>query len=282
MALPDVQSLFGSMFGRMWQIHRAGAARRCGLVNRCSRFADFDPEQHQIDSSGRIGSIGGDGMKPTLRRRGRCLRRALGACHAWIVIGLLLSAPVAAAPSDVPGWSAARWGMTEAELKTAIPKGLTKLPGRWQYGKTYADYAVLGTRLGGLAFNAFFQMNNKTDRLEQVLLERRRPQATPAAFYRLLDALEEAYGPPTETCEQAKTGGTPLRYALIWRFPTTTLRASFLDFSSTAVFHRDPNAPIDPLRSFRDDRRNNFRFVPRRILIRLHPTDRTAAAENCP
>ena len=219
-------------------------------------------------------------MKRTSRQHDR--RRRLGLGHVCLLVGLLLSAPAAAVPSDVPGWGAARWGMTEAQVKAAFPKGLTKLPGRWQYGKTYADYAVLDTKLGGLAFNAFFQMSKKTDRLEQILLERRRRQATPAAFYRLLDALKETYGPPTETCEQAKTGGTPLRYALTWRFPTTTLRASFLDFSSTAVFHRDPNAPIDPLRSFRDDRRNNFRFVPRRILIRLHPTDRADATERCP
>jgi hypothetical protein len=172
--------------------------------------------------------------------------------------------------------------MTEAQLQAAFPSELTTLPGRWQYGQAYANHAVLGAKMGGLAFNAFFQMNNETGKLEQILLERRRPQATPAAFARLLAALEEKYGPPTETCEQAKTGGRPLRYALIWRFPTTTLRVSFLDFSSTAVFHRDPNAPIDPLRSFRDDRRNNRRFVPRRILIRLHPTGRTDLAEGCP
>ena len=200
----------------------------------------------------------------------------------WVCLSLWVSAVSAAAPSDVAGWKAARWGMTADELQTAFPKDLKKLPGRWEYGRAYADHAVFDADVAGLAFDAFFQMNNETQELEQVLLERRRPRATPAAFEKLLDGLEERYGPPTETCQQRKTGGQPLRYALVWRFPTTTLHASFLDFSSTEVFTRNPNVDIDPLRTFRDDRRITRRFVPRRILLRLHASDREDLAPQCP
>ncbi len=210
----------------------------------------------------------------------------------WILLSLLLAgpvmtvpamiAPVMAAPADVLGWKAARWGMTSAELQAALPTGLTELPGRWEYGRAYADHAVFGTELGGLAFDAYFQMSKQTHRLQQVLLERRRVGATPAAFEQLLESLEQIYGPPDERCQQAKTGGQPLRYELLWRFPTTTLHAAFLDFSSTAVLHRDPRAPIDPLTSFRDERRINHRFVPRRILIRLHAAELTDLAGGCP
>lgn len=218
-----------------------------------------------------------------------CLGRTLSfrMCRTLLFLLWLLSANAAAnsavaAPSDVPGWKESRWGMTAEELQAAMPESLTALPGRWQYGRAYADHAELGTEVGGLAFNAYFQMSHATDRLEQVLLERRRRQATPAAFEELLDALEAAYGPARETCQVAKSGGEPLRYELVWRFPSTTLHAGFLDFSSTSVLHRDPRAPIDPLVSHRDVRRIVRGFVPRRILIRLHAAEREDLVRPCP
>jgi len=202
----------------------------------------------------------------------------------FLLLFLWLSCTSAAAapPSDVPGWKESRWGMRSEDLQTAFAEDLTALPGRWQYGRSYADYAVLGTEVGGLAFNAYFQMSHGTDRLEQVLLERHRPQATPAAFEALLNALEANYGPADEVCQAAKTGGRPLRYELTWRFPNTTLHAGFLDFSSTSVQHRDPRAPIDPLVGHREVRRIVRSFVPRRILIRLHPADRKDLDRACP
>src|SRR3546814_11230508 len=113
-------------------------------------------------------------------------------------------------------------------------------------------------------------MNAATDRLQQVLLERRRTGALPGAFEQLIDAMEATYGPPSEECAQAKSGGQPLDYRLTWRFPTTMLHAQFLDFSTTAVFSRDPQAEHDPLIIERTVRRNLRRFMPRRLLVR-HP-----------
>ena len=191
---------------------------------------------------------------------------------------------------DVVGWRDARWGMSTDELIGADMRGLTALPGRWEYGRSYADHAVMGAQLGSLAFDAFFQMNKQTERLEQVLLERRRAGATPAAFKTLLGSLIREYGEPSETCRQAKQGGDPQRYALIWRFPTTTVHASFLDFSSMEVLDRDPRPPSVPLaetveerlRDFLDERRITHRFVPRRIVIRLHDAQVTALDPPCP
>ncbi|MEO1248199.1 MAG: hypothetical protein AAFW76_00020 [Pseudomonadota bacterium] len=167
---------------------------------------------------------------------------------------------------------------------------VTALPGRWEYGRSYADHAVMGVDVGGLAFDAFFQMNKQTERLEQVLLERRRAGATPAAFEELLAALINDYGAPSATCQQSKQGGEPQRHELIWRFPTTTVHASFLDFSSMEVLDRDPRPPSVPLaetveerlRDFLDERRITHRFVPRRIIIRLHDAQVRALDQPCP
>lgn len=190
--------------------------------------------------------------------------------------------PALAAPADVPGWRAARWGMSEAELQAAFPGALTRLAEPRVYGHATAPLALLDTPFAGLDFDAFFQMNEASGRLQQVLLERRRPLATPADFERLLSGLRDAYGDPAESClSPRKPGGEPLRYELIWRFATSTLHASFLDFSSTEMMERDPALPLDTYGDLLGERQFSQRSVPRRILFRAHPAERTDLAPPC-
>lgn len=189
---------------------------------------------------------------------------------ALCLFGATLVAGRAAAPDDLAGWQGLRWGMTSAEIREALGDRVTALPGRWLYGNAYAELAVEDVKIGGLAFTAYLQMNAGTDRLQQVLLERRRTGAVPAAFEAALDELTERLGPPSDDCAQAKRGGEPLDYQITWRFPSTTVHAKFVDFSTTAVFSRDPEAEIDPLVIERKVRRNIRRFMPRRILVRFH------------
>ena len=189
---------------------------------------------------------------------------------AALLFGFLLWSGAATGREDVPGWDVLRWGMTEAQIEDALGDRVTRLPGRWLYGNAYADLAVEDVEVGGLQFTAYLQMNAESHRLQQVLLERRRVGAVPAAFEQLVDSLIDTLGPPSADCAQAKSGGQPLDYQLTWRFPTTTVHAKFLDFSTTAVFSRDPAAELDPLVIERKVRRNLRRFMPRRILIRFH------------
>lgn len=186
-----------------------------------------------------------------------------------------------AAPADVPGWDAARWGMTGPELEEALGDAVAPLSGRWLYGGAYAELTVPRVLLGGLGFAAYLQMDRRSDRLRQVLMERRRTGATPAVFERLIDELEERYGAPSLVCTQAKRGGQPLDYEMIWRFPTTTIHVKFLDFSTTAVFSRDPEAGIDPLTPEREVRRNLRRSLPRRILLRFHDSRESDLDRGC-
>jgi len=200
---------------------------------------------------------------------------------AALLLGLLVLGGAAVAREDVAGWDSLRWGMTEAEIESALGERALRLPGRWLYGHAYADLGVEDVAVGGLTFTAYLQMNAESHRLQQVLLERRRTQAVPGAFDALVDSLEERYGPPDEVCTQAKSGGEPLDYQLTWRFATTTLHAKFLDFSTTAVFSRDPEAEIDPLVIERKVRRNLRRSMPRRILLRYHDAARQDLDPGC-
>ena len=197
-----------------------------------------------------------------------------------LLCGLLVAGP-AWALEDLPGWDATRWGMTAAEVETALGERAFHLPGRWLYGGAYAELAVENIEVGGVVFTAYLQMNAETDRLQQVLLERRRIGAVPAAFEQIIDALTQRFGPPATDCAQAKHGGQPLDYKVTWRFPSTTLHAKFLDFSTTSVFSRDPEAELDPLVLERKVRRNLRRFLPRRILLRFHDAAVEALDSGC-
>lgn len=193
-----------------------------------------------------------------------------------IVLMLVVATAARASPvfPDEPGWERLRWGMSGAELQSLLGARLSELPGRWHYGGAYADHAASDVALGGLKFTAYFQMNARSATLQQILLERRRVQATPRAVADLLSAMEARYGPASATCRRAKSGGEPLVFEMIWRGRDTTIHINFMDFSTTDVLYRDPNRDADPLVPFRDVRRVNRRFLPRRILVRFHDAAR--------
>ena len=205
----------------------------------------------------------GGSMTVLLRLLGRAVS-ALG----------LLAFSADAAPEDVSGWQGARWGMTTHELEAVFGRALEPLAAGWRFGGAYAERAMFGLSLGGVSFAVFFQMNEASNRLQQVLLERRPPQASPTAYRTVVGALEDRYGPPTDSCGDRGLGGRPARVELVWRFPTTTVHAAFFDFYSSAVVFEDPNVDPDPLTPYVETRRNNPRFLPRRIAIRFHPTTR--------
>lgn len=187
---------------------------------------------------------------------------------------LVLPSALDAVPADLQGWRGARWGMTADQLTEIFGSDLKHLPGRWDLGSAYADKALFEAEVGGLGFTVFFQMNKQNHRLQQVLLERRANQVTPKVYDAVLAALAEAYGPPEQHCIERHPDGPPRRLSLRWRFPTTTLQVTWLDFLTTSALFEDPNRDRDLLVPFAKTRRINRRFLPRRLLIRFHPSDR--------
>ncbi len=190
--------------------------------------------------------------------------------------GAMQPAPVAGpeAPVDPQGWRVARWGMDEAALAAAFGEALAQLPGRWRFGGAYADRALFDVTFAGLEFTAYFQMNEDSHRLQQVLLERRNRSSLGPSYLSVIDTLEALYGPPDAFCSVNPPGRSPVIVQASWRFPTTAIHASLLDFVTTGIAYEDMNRDFDVLDLHRDRRTVVRRFLPRRVLIRFHPAGR--------
>jgi hypothetical protein len=148
---------------------------------------------------------------------------------------LLLSAallPAAALAADLPGWDRTRWGMTSREIASLYDGRAVKLDGRIEFNRLYTDVALRHDNFAGLDFTVYFQMDDQTGRLAQVLLERRRQYATAAAWDAVLAALERQWGEPSRRCDKPGEPllGKPLVLERVWALPSTVVHASFLDF----------------------------------------------------
>ena len=186
---------------------------------------------------------------------------------ALLVAVMLLAIPAASA-ADLPGWEAARWGMTAEEIEQAFAGKAIHLGGRLDYHEAYAELGVPEVELGGLDFALYFQMSTATDRLQQVLLEHRKT-ASAEATAAVREALERRFGPPTALCRD-RNGQRSYR----WRFPTTTLHLSAFDLRGSNLIYEDPNSDRDILQRQSERRRINPRFLARRIVVRAHATER--------
>jgi len=179
-----------------------------------------------------------------------------------------------ARPADVAGWEGARWGMTETELDAALGPRLARLPGRWEYGNAFATRAIHDARVGDLSFRAFFQMQDGTEALQQVLLERRREDSNRFRFEDVKAALEVAYGPANRFCLRPRQPGQARIADMTWRFPTTTIHATFFDFHSFGIMFKDARLPVDTYLTDRERHRVHRRSLPKKLLVRFHPSER--------
>ena len=160
--------------------------------------------------------------------------------------------------------------MTAPELEPLFGSALQRLPARRDYGGSYADRAVANAALGTVRFTAYLQMDERSDRLRQVLLERQGALATPRAFQGAVAALRQHFGPPTHTCTAPLGSKEATVTVASWRLPTTTIHAAYTDFYTSALLYADPNQDPNPLVPSIEKRRNNPRFLPRRVTVRFH------------
>lgn len=205
------------------------------------------------------------------------LHRALAA----FALLLLLPLPSLAGAADLPGWDDTHWGMSSAELARQFGDRAKRLTGRIEFAGLYSDVVLRHEPFAGLDFTVYFQMDDRTGRLAAVLLERRRQYATPAAWRDTVAALKQRLGPPTAVCDRrgAPAQGKPTVRDRVWIMPTTTVRASYLDFSAP-VLDLPPGdyaasetfgGALHPYRNL---------GMSRRLLVRYAPTRPGAAA--CP
>ena len=192
--------------------------------------------------------------------------------RAALVLALLLLAPwpSPAQEEDPATLAGTLWGRTAAGLEERLDGRLSPLPGRFDFGPFYAERQMEEVRVGGLPFRAYLQMDRDTGRLAQILLERRRAGATPDTLRRVLDGLEDLYGPP-DAERVGSRPGLPVSAEFAWNEPGARLTLHLFDFRTAAIFGEDPNRDPDPLDSFHRRMRNNPRLIPTRLTIRLEP-----------
>jgi hypothetical protein len=161
----------------------------------------------------------------TRRPAGRVSRRALS-------VLLLALAAWPALAADLPGWDKTHWGMRSAEIAALYGRRAVKLDGRIEFDRLYTDVALRQQPFAGLDFTVYFQMDEHSRRLAQVLLERRRQYATLEAWQAVAAALTEELGSASGNCDRAgdPAAGKPHIIDRVWALPTTTIHASYVDF----------------------------------------------------
>jgi hypothetical protein len=195
---------------------------------------------------------------------------AIAIAIALVLAGLCL--PASAAPRDLPGVGTLRWTMSTQEVLAALPAGAERLDPPWDFGRMKAPARVPETEVSGLTFTAMLQIEAASDRLLQVMLERREQQATPADFEQLRANLERDYGPPTRICETRRPSGDSESVNLVWRFPTTTVDLSYLDYRTTGILYQKSELVPDPMVPSLQKRQVSRRSLPRRLVLRFHDT----------
>jgi hypothetical protein len=206
----------------------------------------------------------------------RLCRYFLFAAVITITVATLAAAESPPLNQDKAGWDLARWQMSTDALDKAYGERLQKLDPAINFGKVYVNRVLRKATYGDLDFTAYFQMDAEKHQLVQVMLERRRGQASPAAFKKLLESLNAQYGAPSKTCLVNKAEQEPFVKTVVWKVPGTVVEASVLDFNTTGILHQDPQKDnLDPLIPYSERKLFSRRGLPHRIVLRFHADNRS-------
>jgi hypothetical protein len=156
--------------------------------------------------------------------------RLLTPMNRLLLIGALMLSvvPSSAQQKDVLGWENSRWGMSERNLISSFGSRLTKLSEPMSFLDLHTDHIVAALEIQGQRFTVFFQMNNRTNRLSQVLvrlneMEARLPRDE--LFSNIDSQLTHQYGSATSRSDERDFKSTIKSVYLYrtWKFPTTTV-----------------------------------------------------------
>lgn len=190
----------------------------------------------------------------------------------FLLAAFLLPAPLSSRAGEEDPAALVRplWGLTAPAIEERLGARVEALASRLDFGPYYAERRLRDVTVAGVPFTAWLQMDRETGRLAQVLLERRRMDASPRVVGPVVDALVARHGPPDEE-RAGKRPGIPMSVELSWRLPDARLVLHLFDFRTSAIFSEDPNLDRDPLEPFYRRMRNNPRFLPARLTIRISP-----------
>ncbi len=156
---------------------------------------------------------------------------------------LALAAADTLAADDPGGWTAAKWGMTGAQILTAFPGQAAPLDP--PDSVNHAHVQIREFDLAGAAFRVYF-VPDKDDHLASVLLTPSKPPASgnEAMFQHLQELLVEKYGHPWSST----VGG---RTQLQWSLKTTTITLSLAHIAGGLTFlslgYRQRSADLDKM-----------------------------------
>ena len=144
-----------------------------------------------------------------------------------LVVFLGTSSP--AQRKDVRGWQGTRWGMSETALLNTYGSKLKKLPDREAFVWLHVDYVIPDFSLDGNAYTVFFQMDDRTNKLGQVLIrlnemETRTPRLE--EFNRLERLLTTEFGVPAKDDQNFDEPASNFRWIdqrRTWKFHTSTI-----------------------------------------------------------
>lgn len=147
------------------------------------------------------------------------------------LIAVAVARPSRAAPADLVGWGETRWGMSGEELARVLGPRRVRLAAPLRYGAYIVRDTVPGLRLAGRPFVALLQLDERGERLAQVLL--RYPGDFPmlSDFAAVRDRLAAELGPPQERRAETDYRGTFPSFWIEagWTFPTTAVVLSLVD-----------------------------------------------------
>jgi len=128
---------------------------------------------------------------------------------------------------DVLGWESSRWGMSETNLVGAFGSRLTTLPQAKSFLDLHTD-RVIALELAGNQFTVFFQMDNRTNSLSQVLVRLNEMEARvprDELFSKLDSQLTQQFGAATSHSDERdfKSSIKSVYLNRTWKFPTTTV-----------------------------------------------------------
>lgn len=145
-----------------------------------------------------------------------------------------IAATACAQNKDVSGWQNAVWGMQEKDIVATFGPRLRKLKKQAKFVTTYADYTIPDYEIDGRSYTVFFEMNNRTNSLSEILVrlnEMKSKQPREDIFGQLETMLTKTLGAPTNTNELRPSTPDKSYVRVIlsrtWRFPTTTVELAY-------------------------------------------------------
>lgn len=157
---------------------------------------------------------------------------------------LTLSVSVAGAPNttkkpDTPGWSKAKWGMTEAQVLSAFPGETERLPRPDKREGLVGSIGIKKAAVGKFQFEVAFYFGSDSQKLGQVILRWIKTSSgvvsagsdeppTVSDFDELERLLTTKYGAASSNRSDAKSPGN-LNKSATWLLPSTTVVLNYAE-----------------------------------------------------